>query len=73
MKMSDVFQKRVDWLDMNCLDEEKCEHVAHAVNCHDEMVEALEEAQKRLRGAGMLGGPDDAVTAALAKAKGGAS
>lgn len=35
-----------------------------------DLAEALEDARKRLQGAGMLGGSDDPVNAALAKARG---
>ena len=44
-------------------------HIVRAANSHDELVAALADAQKRLRGAGMLGGDDDPVCAALAKAR----
>lgn len=43
--------------------------IVRAANSHDELVAALADAQKRLRGAGMLGGDDDPVCAALAKAR----
>ncbi len=33
-----------------------------------DMLAALKDAEKRLRGAGMIGGPDDPVRAAIAKA-----
>ncbi len=43
---------------------------ARLIAASPDLLEALEEARKRLNGAGMLGGPDDPVNAAIAKAKG---
>ena len=43
---------------------------AHLIAAAPEMYEALVDAQKRLRGAGMLGSGDDPVNAALAKSRG---
>jgi hypothetical protein len=41
---------------------------AHLIAAAPTMIEALKDAGKRLRGAGMLGGEDDPVVAAIAKA-----
>lgn len=43
---------------------------AHLISAAPDMLAALREAEKRLRGAGMLGGDDDPVNAAIAEAEG---
>lgn len=51
--------------------EDEGEANARLIAAAPDLLAALHDAQARLRGAGMLGGDDDPVNAAIAKAEGG--
>lgn len=79
MKMSDVFEfdRDVDPDDMDELNLDQAFAAAHAINCHDELVEALSKAfvvmtalqeERGLKPTEYLVGHE--IKAALAKAKG---
>ena len=76
--MSDVFRAEDEGFQICYVtcefhnDIQRAEDLANArlIAAAPDMYEALKEAEKRLRGAGMLGGLDDPVRAALAKVEG---
>ena len=69
MKMADVFPKPVDRLDMGDMRSFERLAAAHAINCHDDLVEVLENAVGILDAYGL---GFERATEVLAKAKGGA-
>jgi hypothetical protein len=78
MKMSDMFPGTlpIDRTDVEMFGREAREAAAHAVNCHDDLVEALERIADLTPRAANAGGADDLhhsvkaiARAALAKAE----